>query len=48
MTTATPAPTRGELLWRPAPDAFERTRMGRFCTWLAETGRTTPSSYDEL
>jgi len=48
MSTATPAPARGELLWSPAPDAFERTRMGRFCTWLAETGRSTPRSYDEL
>ena len=48
MTTATPATTRGELLWSPAPDAFERTRMGRFCTWLAESGRSAPSSYDEL
>jgi hypothetical protein len=35
MTTATPAMTRGELLWSPAPDALERTRMDRSCTWLA-------------
>jgi acetoacetyl-CoA synthetase len=38
---------RGEVLWRPAPDARARTRLGSFMDWLAARGRPF-ETYDDL
>src|SRR5437588_359064 len=38
----------GEILWSPPPDVRERTRVGRYMTWLEEQrGRRFPG-YQEL
>ena len=37
-----------ELLWSPPTDAFERTRIGAFISWLAENGFPRVDSYDAL
>ncbi len=39
---------RGEVVWRPAPDARESTRIGHYLRWLAvERGRSF-AGYDDL
>jgi acetoacetyl-CoA synthetase len=38
---------RGEVLWRPAPDARAHTRLGAFMDWLGARGRRV-DTYDEL
>jgi acetoacetyl-CoA synthetase len=38
---------RGEVLWRPAPDARVHTRLGAFMDWLAARGRRF-ETYEEL
>ncbi|HLH45989.1 MAG TPA: AMP-binding protein, partial [Acidimicrobiales bacterium] len=44
---APPSSERGELLWSPPPDAWERTRIGHFARWLTDRGRAF-SGYEEL
>jgi acetoacetyl-CoA synthetase len=36
------------ILWRPAPDVRERTRVGRFLGWLSEQHGLAFSDYDAL
>jgi acetoacetyl-CoA synthetase len=36
------------VLWRPAPDARQQSRVGRFMEWLAATRGLRFDSYDEL
>ncbi|HEY6017740.1 MAG TPA: acetoacetate--CoA ligase [Gaiellaceae bacterium] len=41
-------PTQGQVLWRPPPDARERTELGRYLGWLAaERGLELPD-YEAL
>jgi len=37
-----------EILWSPAPDARERTRIGRYLRWLDENRGLRFADYDEL
>src|SRR5437660_321044 len=39
---------RGEVLWTPAPDARETTRIGAFLDWLQETRGLRFDGYAEL
>ena len=39
---------RGEVVWRPAADAGESTRIGRYLRWLAEERGRAFAGYDEL
>src|SRR5207302_4972629 len=39
---------RGEVLWTPAPDAAEATRIGVFMRWLAEEQGRQFASYHDL
>jgi acetoacetyl-CoA synthetase len=40
--------TRGDLVWTPPSDALERTRVGAFMRWLADTRGTELTSHEEL
>ena len=40
--------TQGDLVWVPPSDALERTRVGAFMRWLADTRRQELSSHEEL
>jgi acetoacetyl-CoA synthetase len=47
-TEGTSGDGRGRVLWRPPADARERSRIGRYLSWLdVERGRTF-ADYDEL
>jgi acetoacetyl-CoA synthetase len=37
-----------DVLWRPAADARETTRMGHYMTWLAENRGLVFDSYAQL
>jgi acetoacetyl-CoA synthetase len=39
---------RGDVLWQPAPDAREATRIGRYLTWLEGAQGRRFAGYDEL
>ncbi|TWE10053.1 acetoacetate--CoA ligase [Rudaeicoccus suwonensis] len=38
----------GDLIWQPAPDAMQRTRIGQFMSWLAEHRDLEFTSYEQL
>ncbi|HLM64814.1 MAG TPA: acetoacetate--CoA ligase [Acidimicrobiales bacterium] len=39
---------RGEILWQPAPDVRERSRIGQYLTWLEEERGRSVDGYDDL
>jgi acetoacetyl-CoA synthetase len=48
-TPRTPAThDRGRILWRPTPEAVERSRMARYLQWLEAERGLQLSGYDEL
>ncbi|HEY6055978.1 MAG TPA: acetyl-coenzyme A synthetase N-terminal domain-containing protein, partial [Gaiellaceae bacterium] len=41
-------PTQGQVLWRPPPDARERTELGRYLGWLAAERGLELADYETL
>jgi acetoacetyl-CoA synthetase len=48
MTTASEPLLAGELLWSPPADVLQRTAMGRYWSWLEETGRGRFATWERL
>jgi acetoacetyl-CoA synthetase len=48
MTTQAATVSAGDVLWRPPPDVLRTSRVGQFCTWLAEHRGGDAHDHDTL